>query len=79
MCTYSISVDDTLMEQVRPAFADNDAVGAWMQSQIEAILFQMATEMKYSNAPKVKLSVRLRGIAHAPEGFDYKQELASRF
>lgn len=79
MCTYSISVDDTLMEQVRPAFADNDAVGVWMQSQIETLLFQMATEMQYSNVHKVKLSKRLRGIAHAPEGFDYKQELATRF
>jgi hypothetical protein len=46
MCTYSISVDDELMERV---------------------------------SHNKRLSQRLRGIAHAPKDFDYKEELAKRF
>lgn len=40
---------------------------------------KMAAEMSSKGASPVKLSQRLRGIAHAPADFDYKQELANRF
>ena len=40
---------------------------------------KMAVEMSSKGASLVKLSQRLRGIAHAPADFDYKQELANRF
>ena len=45
MCTYKISIDDALLERVRPAFADNEEIGSWMQSQIEMILDQLAQDM----------------------------------
>lgn len=79
MSTYNISIDDALMERVRPAFADNAAVGHWMQSQIEVLLVQMAASMDKPNHPKPSLSAKLRGIGHAPQGFDYKKELAERY
>jgi hypothetical protein len=79
MCTYNISVDDALMERVRPAFADNAAIGRWMQAQIETLLLQMAADTKQGRMQK-SLSGRLRGIAsHAPKDFDYKKELEKRF
>ena len=37
MCTYKISIDDALLERVRPAFTDNVEIGTWMQSQIESL------------------------------------------
>ena len=78
MCTFSISVDDTLMDSVRSSFADNEAIRNWMQSQIVLLLQQMSTDM--TQPQKQKLSSRLRGIAaHAPKGFDYKEELYKRF
>jgi hypothetical protein len=40
---------------------------------------KMVAEMPSKGASLVKLSQRLRGIAHAPADFDYKQELANRF
>ena len=79
MCTYSISVDDTLMERVRPAFSDNEAIEAWMQSQMDLLLVRLAETLAPKNKDKISLSQRLRGIVHAPKDFDYKQELASRF
>ena len=79
MCTYHISVDDELMERVRPAFADNAEINFWMQRQIELLLQRMASDMGKMQ-PKKSLSQRLRGIAaHAPQDFDYKKELEKRF
>ena len=79
MCMYNIAIDDTLLERVKPAFADNAAINAWMQSQVEMLLWQMVAEMPSKGTSPVKISQRLRGIAHAPADFDYKQELANRF
>jgi hypothetical protein len=49
-----------------------------MQSQVESILMQMASDME-EKSKKTRLSQRLRGIAHAPKDFDYKEELTKRF
>ena len=79
MCKYSISVDDKLLEQVRPAFADNAEISSWMQSQIEALLLQVAAKVSGPHSGK-RLSQRLRGIAaSAPKDFDYKRELEKRY
>lgn len=79
MCTYRISIDDALVERVRPAFADNEAINRWMQSQIVAVLQKMADNMQ-QELSRPMLSQRLRGIAaHAPKDFDYKKELETRF
>ena len=40
---------------------------------------KMDAEMPSKGTSLVKISQRLRGIAHAPADFDYKQELANRF
>ena len=79
MCTYNIAIDDTLLERVKPAFADNAAINAWMQSQVEMLLWQMVADMPSKVSSPIKLSQRLRGIAHAPAEFDYKKELANRY
>ena len=63
MCTYSISVDDELLEQVRPAFADNAEINSWMQSQIEALLLQMAAKVSVAHSgsgfPSVSVALLL--------------------
>ena len=79
MCTYNISIDDALMEKVRPTFPNSAALESWMQSQIEVLLLQIVSGMEHQGKTTVKLSQRLRGIAQAPENFDYKQELADRY
>ena len=78
MCTYSISVNDTLMEDIRPAFPNEEAVEKWLQQQMDRILVEFATKRK-SAVAKHSLSQRLRGIATAPKDFDYKKELANRY
>ena len=79
MCTYNISINDSVMESVRPAFASEEALSQWMQHQIELMLIQYAARLKRTDNDKRTVSSRLRGIVNAPKDFDYKQELANRY
>lgn len=38
MCSYNITLNDALVEKVRPSFADNVALEQWLQQQMEAVL-----------------------------------------
>ena len=78
MCLYKISVDDKLVEQVKPAFRDEKAINDWLQSQVEVLFIQFATSIAHKEKPKTKLSERLRGIGIAPKDFNYKEELRNR-
>ena len=79
MCTYSISISDEVIEDVRSAFADEDSLSRWLQQQMELLLIQYATSLKKKESEGKSLSSRLRGIATAPKDFDYKEELANRY
>ena len=46
MCTRTIRINDTLMEQVRPIFPDDEALQTWLEQQLEAALIQFATEKR---------------------------------
>ena len=38
MCSYTITLDDTIVEKVRPSFADDQALTLWLQQQMEELL-----------------------------------------
>jgi len=38
MCTYNITLNDTLVERARPAFGDDKALQKWLQEQVSAVL-----------------------------------------
>lgn len=48
MCSYSITLNDTLVEKVRPSFSDDKALELWLQQQIEELLlnFYLRQEAK---------------------------------
>ena len=79
MCKYSIAIDDAVMDLVRPAIAEGMDEDAWVQLQVEMLFSQMAEKSRNKKQNGLRLSQRLRGIGHAPEGFDYKKELENRF
>lgn len=79
MCTYNITVNDSLMEEIRPAFPNEEAVERWLQQQMNIILLEFASKQRSVAAKGCPLSQRLRGIATTPKDFDYKQELANRY
>ena len=79
MCTYKISIDDSLAEQVRLLFSNEAEISLWMQSQLEFLLLQINKKKEPQKNNNESITNKLRGIAKAPDGFDYKQELANRF
>ena len=42
MCTYNITVNDTLIERARPAIGADTDVAQWMQHQVETLLIRLA-------------------------------------
>ena len=40
MCTYSLKLDDSLVDQVRPSFSDDIALQRWLEEQLEHVLRQ---------------------------------------
>ena len=38
MFSYNITLSDTLVEKVRPSFADDNALQLWLQQQVEELL-----------------------------------------
>ena len=38
MCTYNITLNDTLVEKARPAFPDDKALQKWLQEQMSIVL-----------------------------------------
>ena len=78
MCKYNITIDDALMEEVRPSIGNGVDEVAWVQLLVEALFKKLAAKAK-SQKKHVMLSQRLRGIGTAPEGFNYKKELEGRF
>lgn len=79
MCTYNISINDTLMETIRHAFPDEAALEQWLQRQMDIIIIGFAAKQQMPTKSTKPLSQRLRGIAKAPEDFDYKKELSTRY
>lgn len=46
MCTYNITLNDTLIEKARPAFTDDTALQKWLQEQVNAVLERFLNEQK---------------------------------
>lgn len=77
MCTYSISVDDTILERVKPALPDDKAVEAWMQSQVDILLLQLAETVTHQLKAQDDLPSRIRRISNIHRQLNQKQEHAS--
>jgi len=44
MCTFKISVSDTLIERARPAIGAETDIATWMQQQMEMLLLQISSK-----------------------------------
>ena len=59
MCSYNITLDETLLEKVRPSFADNNALELWLQERVEELLRNYYTQQEVRNrARKAVLAMR---------------------
>lgn len=77
MCTYSISVDDTILERVKPALPDDKAVEAWMQSQIDILLLQLAESQTRKAQTEDSISSYARRIATIHKLLRQEQDLTN--
>ncbi len=65
MCSYTITLDDTIVEKVRPSFADDQALELWLQQQIEELLLRHYTQQEKRNrARKAVLAMRKQSEAN---------------
>ncbi len=77
MCTYSISVDDSILERIKPALPDDKAVEAWMQSQIDILLLKLAESQSRKAQTEDSISSYSRRIATIQKILRQEQEFTS--
>lgn len=59
MCSYNITLNDNLVEKVRPSFADDQALTLWLQQKIEELLLDFyARQEVQTRAKKAILAMR---------------------
>lgn len=64
MCTYNISIDDTLIEQLRPSLGTDGDVHEWMQRQIELAVLRYVLQLK-GDSMRQETIQRIIGISKA--------------
>ncbi len=67
MCTYSISVDDSILEKVKSALPDDKAVEAWMQSQMDILLLRLADSLSHKPQNEDSMDSSAQRIEHIHE------------
>ena len=89
MCTFNITIDDALLERVRPAFGSEDALQLWVTERVKAMLQSYgnsqstppcayAEEEMYSIV-KNRLQKLEDGAAELIEGDDCLSEIRTRY
>ena len=42
MCTVSINVDETMIQQINPGLTSREGIGSWLQHQVDLMMKEMA-------------------------------------
>jgi len=53
MCTFNIALDDTVVSQMQSSFPNNEAIGQWIQQQIELLANQFVANSRQISEAKV--------------------------
>lgn len=76
MCTYNITVNDTLIEQARSAIGANTDIAQWIQRQVETLLIRLAVAPQHNAkataeplAPKLE-TILASAVEHAGKATD---------
>ena len=68
MCSYNITLEDALVEKVRPSFANDQELELWLKQQLEALL------MRYY----VQESERQQKLVRAKKAVDAMRQQSER-
>ena len=81
MCTYSLTLNDTLVKNARRSFQSQDAITMWMQQQLERLLLQVAIPAKgTATLREVDLTSRIKALSAVPlctTDTDYKEDITN--
>lgn len=53
MCSYNFTIDDMMIDRIRPSFRDDSAIYAWLHKQLVQAIDQLSSQL--ANQP-VKVS-----------------------
>mgnify|MGYP006916206119 CR=1 FL=1 len=70
MCRYNISIDDAVMEEVRPSITQGMNEDAWVQLQVEMLFSQLAASRRETMFDDVYMSNLISQSASAWKGVD---------
>ena len=81
MCSYNITLNDSLVEKVRPSFPDDQALTLWLQQRMEELLLEYYARQKPSHnisadeehIPDVVLSLLGAGIPLADDDLNGRE------
>ena len=90
MCTYSITLSDSLVDKVRPEFPNDEALQRWFEEQIEDALIRFGAQKKpaspcsYTDEEmyaivKQRLQSLEEGTAKLVDGDEVFAEIQSRY
>lgn len=65
MCTYNITIDDSLMSQVRPTLGSDTDVAEWVQRQVELVMRNHLRQVGRSDAKHKSTIQRIEKLAAA--------------
>ena len=70
MCRLNMSFNDALVDEMRPHFADENALLMWMQLRMEEVMREYTAQFrKKSSAEGIELLRKLQAMPNTPKGF----------
>ncbi|MBR2196744.1 MAG: hypothetical protein IJ911_14170 [Salinivirgaceae bacterium] len=52
MCTYSVKIDDAVLERAKPHFKGSNAMQAWIEQQLEKALVEYTNRLEQQHLKK---------------------------
>lgn len=80
MCTYNLTLNDSLVNGVKGTFQSQAAIKKWMEQQLERMLRQIVVDDTAKNVTMRKINVcdRIKALSAVPASTsttDYKDDL----
>lgn len=69
MCRFNLSLNDTIVEDMRPHFDGEKALESWMVEQLEYVMLEYMAQFRKSVVDNDRLLQRLQALDNSPEGF----------
>lgn len=69
MCRFNMSLNDAVVNEIRPHFSDEESLLMWMESSLEHLMREYATRFRKPAVDGEQLLKKLKSLPDTPEGF----------